>query len=407
MYMKRVSIFLIMVALIASMVSCGAGGGGAESYTLTIYGTVGGIVTVNNVTILVKTVFAYNPGTVVSLNASPSANYRFVSWIGNVSSIADTTAAVATITMNGNYNITALFEANFMVAPGIFHTVGLKSDGTVVAVGSFDTTPVLGENLTGWLDVGNWTHILQVAAGSLCTLGLESNGTVVVAAPNYTQIGINATWFDVGNWTDIIQVSEGAVHTVGLESDETVIAVGDDSYGQCDIGAWTHIVQVSAGSDHTVGLESNGAVVAVGDNSYGQCDVGNWTGIVQVSAGWFHTVGLKCDGTVIAVGDNSYGQCDVGNWTDIVQVSAGGTHTVGLKADGTVVAVGWNGYGQCDVGNWTDIIQVAAAGGNGALWYIPGWMWGGNTLGVRSDGTVVAVGINSSGQCNVSGWDLN
>jgi hypothetical protein len=402
---KRVSIFLIIAASIASVAGCG--GGGTESCTLTIHGMVGGAVTVDNVTISGKAIFAYSPGTVVSLNAIPSANYRFVGWIGNVSTIANTTARVTTITMNNDYSVTALFEANFMVAPGIVHTVGLKSDGTVLAVGLFDTTPVLGANLTGWLDVGNWTDIVQVAAGSLCTLGLESAGTVVVAAPNYTQIGINATWFDVGNWRDIVQVSEGAVHTVGLESDGSVAAVGDNSYGQCDVSTWAHIVRVAAGSDHTIGLESDGTVIAVGDNSYGQCDVGTWTGIVQISAGWFHTAGLESDGTVIAVGDNSYGQCDVGNWTDIVQVSAGGTHTVGLKADGTIVATGWNGYGQCDVGNWTDIIQVAAAGGNGALWYIPGWMWGGNTLGIESDGSVVAVGINSSGQCNVADWELN
>ena len=36
-------------------------------------------------------------------------------------------------------------------------------------------------------------------------------------------------------------------------------------------------------------------------------------------------------------------------------ISAGMYHTVGLKADGTVVAVGDNGKGQCDVSGWTDI----------------------------------------------------
>ena len=40
-------------------------------------------------------------------------------------------------------------------------------------------------------------------------------------------------------------------------------------------------------------------------------------------------------------------QCDVGGWTDIIQVAAGEWHTVGLKSDGTVVAVGSNIYGQC------------------------------------------------------------
>ena len=66
-----------------------------------------------------------------------------------------------------------------------------------------------------------------------------------------------------------------------------------------------------------------------------------------------------------------------------MMVAAGNYHTVGLKSDGTVVAVGMNGDGQCDVGNWTDIIQVAAGDDH--------------TVGLKSDGTVVAVGDNTTG----------
>lgn len=35
--------------------------------------------------------------------------------------------------------------------------------------------------------------------------------------------------------------------------------------------------------------------------------------------------------------------------------AAGLRHTVGLKSDGTVTAVGDNKYGQCDVSNWRGI----------------------------------------------------
>jgi alpha-tubulin suppressor-like RCC1 family protein len=37
-------------------------------------------------------------------------------------------------------------------------------------------------------------------------------------------------------------------------------------------------------------------------------------------------------------------------------VAARRFHTVGLKSDGTVVAVGNNEFGQCDVGSWRDIL---------------------------------------------------
>ena len=43
------------------------------------------------------------------------------------------------------------------------------------------------------------------------------------------------------------------------------------------------------------------------------------------------------------------------------ELACGNFHTVGLKTDGTVVAVGPNSMGQCDVGGWTNIQQVAAS----------------------------------------------
>ena len=51
---------------------------------------------------------------------------------------------------------------------------------------------------------------------------------------------------------------------------------------------------------------------------------------------------------------------------------------LGLRADGTVLAVGHNDYGQCNVSGWTDIVAIA------------GNMWA--TFGLKSDGTVVYTG---------------
>ena len=71
-------------------------------------------------------------------------------------------------------------------------------------------------------------------------------------------------------------------------------------------------------------------------------------------------------------------------------ISAGGAHTVGVTAQGTVVAVGYNGYGQCNLSGWKDIIAVSAGYDH--------------TVGLRSDGTVTAIGVNEYGQCDVSEW---
>ena len=271
------------------------------------------------------------------------------------------------------------------VAAGDACTVGLKSNGTVVAVGS---------NQFGQLNIGNWTGIVQVDAGNHQgwehTVGLNSDGTTVCVG-----LGGNGQC-DVGSWTDIVQVAAGGLHTVGVKSNGSAVAVGANDQGQLNVNSWTDIVQVTAGEFHTVGVKSNGTVVAAGcenpDFDEGQCNVNSWTDIVQVAAGGFHTVGVKSDGTVVAVGWNVHGQLNVGSWTDIVQVVAAWGTTVGVKSDGTVVAVGLNNYGQVNVGSWADIVQVAAGGHH--------------TVGLKSDGTVVAVGRNDAGQCNVFDWNL-
>ena len=241
-----------------------------------------------------------------------------------------------------------------VIQPAMFYR---KAD-ELLAAGDYEGALAQFEAAGGYGDAwercfalwGEITPRETVSTGISHTVGLKADGTVVAVGENdYGQC-------DVDGWTDIVAVSAGDFHTVGLKADGTVVAVGNNDHGQCDVDGWTDIVAVSAGDFHTVGLKADGTVVAVGNNDHGQCDVDGWTDIVAVSAGDDHTVGLKADGTVVAVGSNFSGLYGVDGWTDIIAVSAGSFHTVGLKADGTVVAVGSNGDGRCDVDGWTDIL---------------------------------------------------
>jgi alpha-tubulin suppressor-like RCC1 family protein len=294
-----------------------------------------------------------------------------------------------------------------MVAAGNDRIVGLKSDGTLVAVGlssficgvgSGGSVELLSGGHSSPLYVSDWTDIIQVAAGHARTVCLKADGTVVTVG-----FEANEHWYSgFESWTDILQVAEGDHHIVGLKADSTVVAVGINDYGQCDVGGWTDITQVAAGEYHTVGLKSDGTVVTVGWNEYGQCDLGDWRDIVQVATGGGdHTVGLKSDGTVVAAGYNCHGQCHVGDWTDIIQVASRYIHTVGLKSDGTVVAAGEEKTWACNVDDWTDIVQVAAGSSS--------------TIGLKTDGTVVATGseldynfqpVESAALARVVEWNL-
>ena len=260
------------------------------------------------------------------------------------------------------------------ISAGSYHTVALKSDGTVVAT---------GDNDYGQCSISDWVDIVAIATGYNHTVGLKSDGTVVANGDQrYEQCSVYG-------WTDIVAISAIDEHTVGLKSDGTVVATGNNDYGQCDVSDWIDIVAISAGAYHTVGLKSDGTVVATGDNDGGQCRVYGWTDIVAISAGYLHTVGLKSDGTVVGVGEDIYG---IDSWNDIVEVTSVGvygSHILGIKSDGTVVATGDNDDGQCNVSGWTDIVDIS-----GGEWH---------SVGLKSDGTVVAVGGNRHGQCLVGG----
>ncbi|MBR2477150.1 MAG: chromosome condensation regulator [Clostridia bacterium] len=70
-----------------------------------------------------------------------------------------------------------------------------------------------------------------------------------------------------------------------------------------------------------------------------------------------------------------------------VTLSAGLECTLGVCPDGTVVAVGRNNMGQCDVEDWKDIVSVDAGnfGTIGMTSY---------AVGLKSDGTVVVAGLS-------------
>ncbi|MEH0018474.1 MAG: cohesin domain-containing protein [Desulfobacter sp.] len=71
---------------------------------------------------------------------------------------------------------------------------------------------------------------------------------------------------------------------------------------------------------------------------------------------------------------------------------------MGMKSDGTIVSTAclypdWN-KGQCGIDkNWVDIIQ-------------PHGCTGQDSLGLKSDGTVIGIGRNHEGMLNVQDWDL-
>jgi hypothetical protein len=105
-------VFLVLLALVLALsvglVACGGAGEEEEeeeeTYDLTITSTTGGSTTPAAGT------HTYDDGDVVNLVATADAGYQFINWTGNVGTIDDVNDATTTITMNGNYDITANFR---------------------------------------------------------------------------------------------------------------------------------------------------------------------------------------------------------------------------------------------------------------------------------------------------------
>lgn len=79
---------------------------------------------------------------------------------------------------------------------------------------------------------------------------------------------------------------------------------------KADLKEWKFIRKICAGKKHIAALTSEGRVLAVGDNSYGQCDVYNWHGITDIETGAYCTIGTafnknkSFDNKMVAVAGN-------------------------------------------------------------------------------------------------------
>jgi len=320
--------------------------------------------------------------------------------LGNGTNTTSNTA----VQTSGLSGVTAL-------AGGLYHSLALKSDGTVWAWGyngygelgnatfTSNNTPV---QVLGPGGVGFLTGVTAIAVGGLHSLALKSDGTVWAWGLNFQgQLG-NGTVTNsntpvqvlgpggVGNLTGVTALAVGGgqnQHSLALKSDGTVWAWGYNGQGQ--LGNATNTT-------------SNTPVQVLGPGG-----VGNLTGVTALAGGAYHSLALKSDGTVWAWGLNGLGQLGNGTFTDsntpvqvlglsgVTAIAGGVFHSLALKSDGTIWAWGYNFYGQLGNGTNTDSntpVQVLGLSGATAI-------AGGNyhSLALKSDGTVRAWGSNGAG----------
>ena len=106
-----------------------------------------------------------------------------------------------------------------------------------------------------------------ISAGMYHTCGLKADGSVACWGLNDSGQATPPA-HDPG---DYLQVSAGRWHTCGLRADGSVACWGDNGYGQAppSVGAAGDYLQVSAGLRHSCGLKADGSVACWGVNDDG------------------------------------------------------------------------------------------------------------------------------------------
>ncbi len=309
---------------------------------------------------------------------------------------------------------------------------GELGDGT--AVNRFTPVPAVDSSFT------------QVSTSWFHSLGLKSDGTVWAWGYNGNGELGNGTTFEsptpvpVPGLSGVIAVAAGQWHSLALKKDGTVWAWGLNGNGRLGNGTTnssttpvqvinlTGVTAIAAGQSHSLALTSNGMVWGWGYNGFGQLGNGIYSdepspvqvtalnNVSMIAAGANHSLSLKNDGTVWTWGYNGQGQLGDGdtnssptivrasNLTGVSSIAGGDNHSLASKSDGTVWAWGYNASGQLGNGTLTQELTptevpnfggaIGVAGGtsfsvvlknNGTI-----WAWGDNTYGQLADGSTTA-----------------
>ena len=251
-----------------------------------------------------------------------------------------------------------------------------------------------------------------IAVGFYHTVGLQSDGTVVACGNN------SFGQCDVGALHDVKAVAAGAYHTVALHSDGTVSAIGRDSEGQCATAEWRNVTAIATSDYATFGLTADGTLLCTGFYDYTEPE--SWSGLTAVAGGSYNLAARREDGSVwsypalkgldalrgaeaidvntgyaVAVlGDGSVASTnfDLSAWHDILAVSASSTAILALDAQGRVQAHFFRESDRVDFSSVADAVAIAAGGTHFAV--------------VLSDGSVRVFGLTANGAGRTADWSL-
>ena len=277
------------------------------------------------------------------------------------------------------------------VSASYFHSMALKSDGTVVGWGGNQAghatgtaTPFPHRTNGPVIVAGRFLSDVTAIASGGSNLALKRDGTVVAWGENAVPAGLS----------NVVAIAAHEFTSMALKRDGTVVswtsASWDPGHGRLKaLEGLSNVVAVAVGGAGNVAwntaLKKDGTIVVWRhDMSQQERVPDDMTNVVAIAAGTIHTLALKKDGTVMGFGYDEDGQATgvptnqapddahlssglvtIGGkvLNNVQAVAAHGLYSMALKRDGTIVMWGNKRFYRDVPAGLTNVIAIAAGEG--------------------------------------------